>query len=139
MSLVEVYSGDATAVALRATEQGDAAYRLISGITEQFYTVKDLQPEGTFLYKVKTVFTDGTESDWSNVEEATLFENGHGFELGDVNHDGKQNITDVTLLINILLGSGEDGLCAICADVNGDAKLSIEDVTALIGILLSGN
>ena len=139
MSLVEVYSGDATAVALRATEQGGATYRLVTGITEQFYTVKDLQPEGTFLYKVKTVFTDGTESEWSNVEEVTLFENGHGFEPGDVNHDGKRNITDVTLLINILLGSGGDGLCTVCADVNGDTKLSIEDVTALIGILLSGN
>jgi hypothetical protein len=101
--------------------------------------VKDLQPEGTFMYKVKTVFTDGTESDWSNEEQVTLFENGHGFEPGDVNHDGKRNITDVTLLINVLLGSGGDGLCTVCADVNGDAKLSIEDVTALIGILLSGN
>ena len=39
----------------------------------------------------------------------------------------------------ILLGSGGDGLCTVCADVNGDTKLSIEDVTALIGILLSGN
>ena len=88
---------------------------------------------------MKTVFTDGTESDWSNVEQVTLFENGHGFEPGDVNHDGKRNITDVTLLINILLGSGSNDLCTICADVNGDGKLSIEDVTTLIGILLAGN
>ena len=139
LSRIQVYAGDATAVTLRANEQGNDTYRLITGITERFYLVKNLLAEGTFLYKVKTVFTDGTESDWSNIEQVTLFENGHGFEPGDVNHDGKRNITDVTLLINILLGSGSDDLCTICADVNGDGKLSIEDVTALIGILLAGN
>ena len=139
LSRIQVYAGDATAVTLRANEQGNDTYRLITGITERFYLVKNLLAEGTFLYKVKTVFTDGTESDWSNVEQVTLFENGHGFEPGDVNHDGKRNITDVTLLINILLGSGSDDLCTICADVNGDGKLSIEDVTTLIGILLAGN
>ena len=137
---VYIYAGDITSGAkLRASEFSDGDYRLISDITDKFYTVENLTAEGTFRYRVKAIYTDGTESGWSNVEEVTLFENGHGFEPGDVNHDGKLNITDVTLLINILLGSGEDGLCAICADVNGDTKLSIEDVTALIGILLSGN
>ena len=139
LSRIQVYAGDATAATLRANEQGNDTYRLITGITERFYLVKNLLAEGTFLYKVKTIFTDGTESDWSNIEQVTLFENGHGFEPGDVNHDGKRNITDVTLLINILLGSGSDDLCTICADVNGDGKLSIEDVTTLIGILLAGN
>ena len=31
--------------------------------------------EGTFLYKVKAIYIDGTESEWSNIEEVTLFEN----------------------------------------------------------------
>lgn len=136
MALVEVYSGDATAVALRATEQGNDIYRLITGITEKFYTVKDLKAEGTFMYKVKTVFTDGTESEWSNVEEVTLFENGHGYVPGDVNHDGKLSIVDVTELINMLLGGSSNG-CPICADVNGDSKVSIVDVTELINLLLT--
>ena len=136
MALVEVYSGDATAVALRATEQGNDIYRLITGITEKFYTVKDLKAEGTFMYKVKTVFTDGTESEWSNVEEVTLFENGHGYVPGDVNHDGKLSIVDVTELINMLLGGSSNG-CPVCADVNGDSKVSIVDVTELINLLLT--
>ena len=138
MALVEVYSGDATAVALRATEQGNDIYRLITGITEKFYTVKDLKAEGTFMYKVKTVFTDGTESEWSNVEEVTLFENGHGYVPGDVSHDGKLSIVDVTELINMLLGGSSNG-CPICADVNGDSKVSIVDVTELINLLLTNN
>ena len=58
----------------------------------------------------------------------------HGYELGDVNHDGDVSIGDVTALIDYLLGSGE--VCEICADVNGDEQVSIGDVTALIDKLL---
>ena len=138
MALIQVYLGDATAATFRANEQGNDVYRLITGITEKFYTVKNLQAEGTFMYKVKTVFADGTESDWSNLEKVTLFENGHGYVTGDVNHDEKVNIADVTELINMLLGSNSNG-CPICADVNGDSKISIADVTELINLLLASN
>jgi hypothetical protein len=58
--------------------------------------------------------------------------------LGDVNHDGKVAINDVTSLIDYLLG-GENGACAICADVNASGDVTISDVTALIDLLLSGN
>ena len=135
---IEVYAGDATSAAMfMATETGDADNRLITGITDRFYTVNDLTAEGTFLYKVKALYLDGTESDWSNIEEVTLFENGHGYELGDVNHDGKLSIGDVTTLINYLLSGDESTVCLICADVNEDGKIAIGDVTALINKLLA--
>ena len=136
---VYIYPGDITAEAkLRATESGDELYRLITGITDRFYTVKDLQAEGTYIYKVKALYVDGSESEWSNVEQVTLFQNGHSYELGDVNHDGSVNIADVTALIDMLLGSGKE-TCEICANVNGDDAVNIADVTALIDLLLSGN
>ena len=134
---IEVYSGNATEAKLMANETGDATYRLITGITDKFYTVENLTAEGTFLYKVKALYIDGTESDWSNIEEVTLFENGHGYELGDVNHDGKITISDVTALINYLLSGDDTEACPICADVNQDGGTSIGDVTTLINILLS--
>ena len=62
----------------------------------------------------------------------------HGFEIGDVNHDGSVSIKDVTALIDYLLGSSSD-ICTICADVNGDENVSIKDVTDLIDKLLGGN
>ena len=133
---VTVYAGDLTAVTRDVHEEGNDTYRLITGITDMFYTVKDLEAEGTYVYKVKTVFADGTESAWSNVEEVTLFENGHGFDLGDVNHDGDVNIADVTALIDYLLGAAND-TCLICADVNLDDAVNIADVTALIDFLLT--
>ena len=138
ISGITIYAGDINAQAmLLATETGDENSRLITGITDKFYTVENLLAEGTFLYRVKSVYIDGTESDWSNIEEVTLFENGHGFELGDVNHDGKVSIKDVTDLINYLLSGDETGFCVICADVNQDYTVSIKDVTDLINKLLS--
>lgn len=60
----------------------------------------------------------------------------HGFEVGDVNHDGNVGISDVSDLIDLLLGTAGDECCMICADVNGDNEVSIGDVSALIDILL---
>ena len=131
---IEIYPGDITESAkLMATEQGDASYRLITGITDKFYTVQDLVEAGTFTYRVKSIYLDGTESDWSNIEEVTLFENGHAFQLGDVNHDNIVNISDVTELINYAVNEGGD-ICPICADINGDGIINISDVTELINM-----
>ena len=120
-----------------AQETGDENSRLITGITDKFYTVENLTAAGTFLYRVKALYLDGTESDWSNIEEVTLFENGHGYELGDVNHDGVVNIKDVTDLIDSLLGTGE--VCEICSDVKADGTINIADVTSLIDQLLEND
>lgn len=66
-----------------------------------------------------------------------LAEPEHGFDPGDVNHDGKLSIADVTLLINYLLTDDPSNVCLICCDVNGDNKIAIGDVTALINLLLT--
>ena len=71
-----------------------------------------------------------------NDETCVVNGQGHGFELGDVNHDGDVNISDVTDLIDYLLGGGSD-TCVICADVDQDGDVNISDVTDLIDKLLS--
>ena len=58
---------------------------------------------------------------------------------GDVNSDGSVNISDVTTLIDYLLGSVTEPFDAVAADVNGDGSINISDVTALIDLLLTGN
>ena len=138
MSLIQVYAGDVNELTSLRGEDSDANYRLVTGITDKFYTVKDLAEAGTFYFKVKATYSDGTQSRWSNSQKVTLFENGHGYEIGDVDHNGKVAIDDVTALIDFLLGS-ENGICTVCADVDGDSKITIADVTALIDKLLSGN
>ena len=140
MSKIRVYVGNVNELnSLNAVvEEGDANSRLITGITDKFYTVKNLEAEGTFFYKVKALYTDGTESAWSNTQSVTLFENGPVYQLGDVNHDAEVTIKDVTALIDYLLGTNTD-ICTDCADVSGDGEVTIKDVTALIDMLLSGN
>lgn len=139
MAMIKVYVGDVNELnSLRAiNEEGDANYRLITGITDKSYTVKNLVEAGTFFYKVKALYSDGTQGRWSNSQRVTLFENGHGYEVGDVDHDGSVNISDVTALIDGLLGGNV--ACEICADVDGDGQIAIADVTTLIDRLLAGN
>ena len=133
---IEIYSGNATEAMLRANETGDENSRIITGITDRYYTVTDLLANGTFQYKVKAIYLDGSESEWSNIEEVTLFENGHEYQLGDANHDNKVNITDVMLMINFLSNEGVE-LCDICADMNGDGNVNVTDVIILINSISS--
>ena len=56
---------------------------------------------------------------------------------GDVNDDTFVNISDVTALIDLLLGGGT--ITNPAADCNQDSNVNISDVTALIDFLLSGN
>ncbi len=134
-----VYSGEIEPpTALRATETGDATFRTITGITDKFYTVGDLTAGGTFLFKVKALYKDGTESAWSNVEEVTLFDNGSASLKGDVNNDGIVNISDVTTLIDYLLGNGGD-INTVNADMTEDGIVNISDVTSLIDFLLGNH
>ena len=55
---------------------------------------------------------------------------------GDVNGDGSVNISDVTALIDLLLGGGT--ISNPAADCNQDSSVNISDVTTLIDYLLSG-
>lgn len=54
---------------------------------------------------------------------------------GDVNNDGKVAISDVTALIDYLLG-GNVEINANNADLDGDGNIAIGDVTSLIDLLL---
>ncbi|MBQ9556703.1 MAG: C10 family peptidase [Muribaculaceae bacterium] len=109
----------------------------VTDITNKYYTLENLTAGAMYSYKVKAIYVDGTESDWSNTEQVTLLQ-GHNFNPGDVNHDGLVNIDDVTGLIDYLLGSTSD-VCSICADVDGNGSANIDDVTGLIDMLLNGS
>ena len=53
---------------------------------------------------------------------------------GDINGDGIVNVSDVTALVNKILGEAEytDAVC----DINGDGVVNVSDVTALVNIIL---
>lgn len=60
------------------------------------------------------------------------------FILGDVNGDGKVNVSDVTALLGYVLDGVTTGVNLDAADVSQDGEVNISDVTALISGLLSG-
>ena len=53
---------------------------------------------------------------------------------GDVNGDGKVNVSDVSALINMILGITP--MDQTTSDVNGDGRVNVSDVSALINIIL---
>ena len=134
MRYVKVYAGEVAAPQLKASETGDDTYRVITGITDMNYTVTGLTPGGTFYFYVEANYINGAVGS-SKVEEVTLSENDH--QPGDVDHSGDVSISDVTELIDFLLGS-DNGTCTICCDIDADGEISISDVTALIDLLLTG-
>ena len=133
---VKVYNGDVTAPRRQVVEEGDSTWRMVSGITDTCYTVKALAG-GVYEYLVKAIYTDGTESVWSNIQQVTLVGGGDEPLIGDVNGDGEVNIGDVTAIIDYLLGTAGDNFNVEAADVNRDGEVNIGDVTAIIDMLLS--
>ena len=55
--------------------------------------------------------------------------------VGDVNGDGKVNVSDVSALINMIMSITP--MNQALADVNGDGKVNVSDVSALINIILN--
>lgn len=97
--------------------------------------VEGLTPGATYEFYVVVKQNTG-KTYTSVVREVTLPQEGHGYDLGDVNHDHAVNIADVTALIDYLLNPASE-VCTICADINTDTNVNIADVTALIDVLLS--
>ena len=69
-----------------------------------------------------------------NLQERTLVVTRDNGMLGDVNGDGAVNVSDVTTLINMILGTIP--MNQSVADVNSDGAINVSDVTALINIIL---
>jgi len=58
--------------------------------------------------------------------------------LGDVNSDGDVNVTDVTMLVNHILGVEDDNFFIENADLTQDGEVTVTDVTALVNLILNG-
>ena len=74
---------------------------------------------------------DGTAELVLPIEDTTL--------KGDVNHDGKVDVADVTTLVDYILGNTSQGFDASNCDVNEDTKIDVSDVTSLVDIILNNN
>ncbi|MBO4850098.1 MAG: dockerin type I repeat-containing protein [Prevotella sp.] len=58
---------------------------------------------------------------------------------GDVNGDGAVTITDVTMIVEYVMGHQSDDFIIANADVNGDGSITITDVAEAVNIILEGS
>ncbi len=57
---------------------------------------------------------------------------------GDINSDGKVNVTDIVALYSYILGNTE-GVDEAVADLNDDGKVNVTDIVSLYSIILNSN
>ncbi len=84
--------------------------------------------------------TSGSSSQYCFLDDVTLYYDSTWepepeepeFEKGDVNRDGFINVSDVTMLIQMVLNNQYDEI----ADMDGNGNLNVSDVTALIALVL---
>ena len=69
----------------------------------------------------------GLETVYNAVEEKAI--------PGDINADGVLDVSDVTVLINVILGN-EPGEPSVC-DLDADSQVNVSDVTTLINMILN--
>lgn len=111
-----------TALNVTSSNPAVAAARLVNGVIQVVGMA-----EGTTMIVVSSV--DGLAvPDTCQVTVHT--------EIGDVNCDGYVDISDVTVLIDFLLGAEVSPFNATKADCVNDGEISISDVTMLIDYLL---
>jgi hypothetical protein len=85
-----------------------------------------------------TITAIATKEYWNPSEEATaeyIIEIPVVHTVGDVNHDGRIDVKDVTDLIDYML-DGSNEVCLSCGDIKADGVINVEDITALIDMML---
>ena len=83
-----------------------------------------------------TLFTTEAGAEIPFANETCTVTSASTVQPGDVNGDNEVGISDVSALIDYLLGLGDDWFNTDAADVNTDREVTIADVSALIDILL---
>lgn len=123
------------------SEDGDAIYYTTDGSTpttaSTLYTGPIEVSETTTIKAIAMKEGLFNNSDVATAEYVIESSVTH-YKPGDVNHDNKVDIDDVTMLIDSVLGK-PSGICEVCADLDGNSKVDIDDVTAAITIVLTGS
>ena len=90
-------------------------------------TVQGLSAGATYGYRSYVIA--GGQTYYGSEEQFTTEK-----ASGDVNGDGRVNVSDVSALINMILGL--QPMDQSLGDVNGDGRVNVSDVSALINIIL---
>ena len=135
---VDHQEADTTVLQIHVTRSSDIIRHIVytfTGEDEMIFSLdeQDCEFQISENYHGKlNIFVLGRTANGELVADEVVVDN--GFIDGDVNVDGSVNVSDVTTLINMILGiiPTEKSM----ADVNDDGRVNVSDVTALINIIL---
>ena len=125
------FTGSQTVTIACETEGASISYKINDG---------DYQPYSGPIEVTEscTITAIATKEYWNPSEEATaeyIIEIPVVHTVGDVNHDGRIDVKDVTDLIDYML-DGSNEVCLSCGDIKADGVINVEDITALIDMML---
>ena len=99
--------------------------------------IADELPAGTWIASLENVFVGMTNNiSIKCKDQAFSLTVNDEFPLGDANHDGYINMSDVTVVIEYILGKSPSRFYVNEADVNEDGWINMSDVTNIISIIL---
>ena len=98
-----------------------------------------LNTSRTVPVQFKVIYMSGNRNTPIYLDDFTILYTAKGKAdhlLGDINNDGVVNVTDVTALINKILGVATADYDDEITDINGDGVINVTDVTALINLIV---
>lgn len=109
-------------------------------MTLQLEPISSEIPESTYTVRIKNI-TMGTQELTDKYAGGNLQStfNVSCVELGDVNGDGRVNVTDIMAVANYILKYDVPGFIVAAADVNGDGKINVTDIMGIANIILQPN
>ncbi|MBQ6064055.1 MAG: leucine-rich repeat protein [Prevotella sp.] len=117
--------------------------KLITGNDGELFTMTLDVNEDMAVGVYEIVMSEVTASDFDLNE--TVMADCHtlihieDFLMGDVNLDGRVNITDVMAVVNYILGYEMPVFSRKAADLKADGKINVTDVLGIVNIILTGN
>ena len=100
-------------------------------ITDTVFTDFDVEPGTPYFYAYKTVRTNLSESDLSQVVTAAPLT----ASTGDANGDMAVNVLDVTTIISYMTNQNPQPFIYEAADVNNDTTINVLDVVGVVNII----
>ena len=138
---------------LTLSEQSDGAIRFLCGsLYDETFTGNDGEI-ATLTVKIAENINDGdhavilrniklTETDINNYYQTEYVKSTltiQSYTLGDINDDGKIDVSDYIGIANHILGNAQEGFNVKAADVNQDGNIDVSDYIGVANIILTGS
>ncbi len=100
--------------------------------------VADSLTDGNYALNIDSIQMVDDDLNSINLDDITLrtLIDVKTYTLGDVNNDGRVNVSDFTVVANYILGDRSDGFVAKAADLNGDGRINVSDLATLASMVL---